>query len=330
MSSNEAIIRTAEQPNSRTRNSALKILVCYHKPYTMPPNDDGIFFPIQCGKTLTDTDLHIQGDNELNGQPCDNISSKNPSYSELTALYWAWKNLKKLYPDVQYVGLCHYRRFFAFDEKEFLNPDILKPEDDILKYRLNAEKIFRILESGRSILVKKYTFSYSVAIHYCMCHFSGNYGTLKDIIREKYPEYFDEFVDVMERNNKLFARNMFIMNWKDFEKYCEWLFSILFEVDERIHYQEYGTYQMRVPAFMAERLFNVYVRKNKIRAKYLNIYFYDKETKVKRSRRRKFLAYINRLFCVSRDNLAMFILNLNLNPISRLLKKVFYKSPLKH
>ncbi|MBQ7216372.1 MAG: hypothetical protein IJS39_10370 [Synergistaceae bacterium] len=57
ISDNKPITRISEQPNTRSHNSALKILVCYHKPYTMSP---------------TDTDLHIQPDNQLNGQPCDN------------------------------------------------------------------------------------------------------------------------------------------------------------------------------------------------------------------------------------------------------------------
>ena len=287
----------------------------------MPQLDDGILLPIQCGKSLTDTDLHIQADNEVNGQPCDNISDKNPYYSELTAMYWAWKNLKILYPDTKYVGLFHYRRFFAFDEQKFFAPDIFMPEAEITNYRLDAEKIIRILNAGKIILVKEYSFPYTTASQYCMCHVSDNYRTLKDIINKKYPEYFNAFVNVMERSNKLFARNMFVMKWEDFEKYCEWLFSVLFEVDEKIHYQDYGTYQRRVPAFMAERLFNVYVRTNGIRAKHFNIYSYDEKVTVTRGRIRKFLSYINRLLVVSKENLAMFILNLNLNRIRRLLTK---------
>ena len=41
----------------------------------------------------------------------ENISERNPAYCELTTQYWAWKqNL-----DVDYVGFCHYRRYFDFN-----------------------------------------------------------------------------------------------------------------------------------------------------------------------------------------------------------------------
>ena len=87
----------------------IKILVACHK---ADPNirQDDIYMPIQVGKALhPELDLGFQCDNTG-----DNISEKNGSYCELTALYWAWKNLK----DVDYIGLCHYRRYFKMTNAE--------------------------------------------------------------------------------------------------------------------------------------------------------------------------------------------------------------------
>ena len=38
----------------------------------------------------------------------DNIANRNNQYSELTALYWAWKNL-----NADYIGIVHYRRYMS-------------------------------------------------------------------------------------------------------------------------------------------------------------------------------------------------------------------------
>lgn len=78
----------------------IKILVAAHKKYWML--DDSVYLPIQVGAALHPA-LGYVLDNTG-----DNISAKNPNYCELTALYWAWKNL-----DCEYIGLCHYRRYFG-------------------------------------------------------------------------------------------------------------------------------------------------------------------------------------------------------------------------
>lgn len=261
------------------KNSALKILVCYYDSYGMPYTDDGIMFPVQAGKSCSDRDLHIQGDNELNGHPCENISDKNPEYSELTALYWAWKNLRKIYPDVKYVGWSHYRRFFALNEDRKFTDTINKFPSEINNYRVDAERIIKILESGKIILIKKRNFEFPLDVHYAQFHCSEDYRTLKRVIKEKFPDYYESFIDFMERNNKISLYCMFIMKYEDFEKYCEWLFAVLSEVEPLVHTEYYEPYQKRVFAFFAERLLNVYVRKNNKKPEYCSIYFYgDKAT----------------------------------------------------
>ena len=80
----------------------IKILVVAHKQCEIPKDD--VYLPIQVGKVLhPDLNLGYQPDNDG-----ENISEKNPYYSELTAIYWAWKNLK-----ADYIGLVHYRRYLG-------------------------------------------------------------------------------------------------------------------------------------------------------------------------------------------------------------------------
>lgn len=67
-------------------SESIRIAVAMHKPYRTP--DDPAYLPLHVGAALhPDVLPGIQGDDEG-----DNISRLNASYSELTALYWMWKN----------------------------------------------------------------------------------------------------------------------------------------------------------------------------------------------------------------------------------------------
>ena len=52
---------------------------------------------------------------------------------------------------------------------------------------------------------------------------------------------------------------MFVMKKDLYQKYCEWLFSILFESEKFIKISD-NKYQKRVFGFLSERLLNIFVR----------------------------------------------------------------------
>ena len=63
---------------------SISIFTITHVPFTPPENP--IYIPLQVGRALHD-DYGYPGDDTG-----DNISAKNPYYSELTGPYWIWKN----------------------------------------------------------------------------------------------------------------------------------------------------------------------------------------------------------------------------------------------
>ena len=79
----------------------IKIIIATHKEYDLP--HDPLYLPVHAGSRIHGYSLPYTADNTG-----DNISGKNASFCELTALYWAWKNV-----DADYIGLCHYRRYFC-------------------------------------------------------------------------------------------------------------------------------------------------------------------------------------------------------------------------
>lgn len=252
-----------------------KILICCHKESELPNNKDGLFLPIHVGAKISDKDLGFCRDDKINNIECDNISDKNKSFCEITALYWAWKNLKKLYPNIEYIGLNHYRRYFSFDKKDIVSTLIEKEASCIKDYNINLGKLNKILNKYDCIAAKKAIFPYSLEVQYCLSHNSSDLRHIKNIIQEKYPEYLEAMNEVIFKGNKCSFFNMFILKWQDFDNYCKWLFDILFESEKRIDTTGYDSMQLRVFGFIAERLFTVWIIKNIKKIKYLNVIKYD-------------------------------------------------------
>lgn len=258
-------------------DSKIKILVCCHKPSELP--QDKAFLPIHVGAAISNMELGIQRDDQLNGASCDNISDKNRSFCELTAIYWAWKNIKKIYPDLQYIGLNHYRRFFSFNEKRVTGSGIPKDVKTIQQYKFDMSLVESSLKSNKVITTPKAHLKTSLAGSYEHCHNSSDLRIIHDIVRDDYPEFLSTFNDVYLGKNFFYDCNMFIMPWDEFDSYCEWIFGILFKAEKLIDISNYDTYQKRIYGFLAEHLWTVWVMHKQYQLKNLNYYIYTESPK---------------------------------------------------
>lgn len=180
----------------------------------------------------------------------DNISNKNENYCELTGLYWIWKNINE---DV--VGLVHYRRFFYRYWKKLTKNRIITENEisnDLKKYDI--------------ILPFKSYFTESIESQYYYNHYKKDLDSVEKIINDFYPEYVDAYKKVMSQNT-CYAFNMFIAKKDLIDDYCNWLFDILSKLENKIDISDYDDYQKRIYGFIAERLFNVWIEKKKLKVK---------------------------------------------------------------
>lgn len=249
--------------NRGDHNFNIKIIVCAHKQDYI--HKDSVYMPIQVGKAISDIDLGIQGDDTG-----DNISSKNKSYCELTALYWAWKNLK----DIDYIGINHYRRYFNFYESGLYCSDYKVVSANEIKYKdLNIPNIKKLFANSDIVVAKKKYYPYNLMTDYSCCHISEDFRKVREVIVELYPTYINAFDKVMIDNNKLSHYNMFVTSWTVFDNYCQWLFTILEEVERRIDISSYNSVQKRIFGYMSERLMAIYIEANNLRHKEYPIYW---------------------------------------------------------
>lgn len=231
----------------------IKIVIATHKKYAMPK--DQIYLPLQVG-AASNTEIGYLKDNTG-----ENISLKNPYYCELTALYWAWKNI-----DAKYIGLVHYRRHFSYKKKgknKFSNI-------------LNSQEASGLLENTDIILPKKrHYYIETLYNHYKHTLYIEPLDETKKVISELYPEYIPFF-------NKLYTRrsahmfNMFIMKKEILDNYCTWLFTILEELESRIDTTNYDQFHARFYGRISELLLDVYLDKNNLKYQEINVMHMEK------------------------------------------------------
>ncbi|MDU7961288.1 MAG: DUF4422 domain-containing protein, partial [Streptococcus sp.] len=117
--------------------------------------------------------------------------------------------------------------------------------------------------------------------HYNNAHHSEGLDVAEQIIAERYPEYSAAFTTVC---NRTWAHmfNMFVMRRDLYNQYCEWMFSILAELEKRVDISGYDAYESRIYGFVSEILLDVWLEANRIEYKEQNVSFMEPQNWVKK------------------------------------------------
>ena len=157
----------------------------------------------------------------------DNISDRNAWFCELTGLYWMWKN-----SDADNIGLCHYRRYFARKkELSFRNRvRVVRGSGSPFEYALRYEEASSLMDRYPVVLPRP----------------------------RKY--YIESNVMAKTTGHRF---NMFIMRKTLLDRYCSWLFDILFELEKSVTSGEVGNIpdSRRLYGHVSERLLDVWLEK---------------------------------------------------------------------
>lgn len=224
----------------------VSVYIASTKPYDFPL--DPLYVPIHVGKVFS-----VNRFTDIADDTGDNISRKNKTYCELTALYWMWKNDK----DSDYLGLCHYRRYFAgkrFGEKK--------------ERILSGNAVWKMFKKDPDAVIvpKKRNYLWDTLYsHYANTHNAAHLDIARQIIQDRYPDYSEAFDRTMKQH-KAHMFNMFIMNRELTDKYCEWLFDVLSEMENKIDTSKMSAFDARLFGRVSELLFNVWLSHNQLQA----------------------------------------------------------------
>lgn len=185
----------------------------------------------------------------------ENISGKNPSYCELTAQYWAWKNL-----DADYYGFFHYRRYLYPGETE-KRPYCIEPAPSEACLRRLGYDHFEECIAGYDVVAPiGENMHISVREHYAAArfHHAEDLSLAEEIVKRRNPEMGKALESYLSGTVCYFG-NIYIMKRPVFQSYCAWLFPILEEFDSRCDRTGYSAQERRVNGYLAERLFGVWL-----------------------------------------------------------------------
>lgn len=254
-----------------------KIIIATHKDRPLLNNE--MFLPVQVNAQKSG---YIIDPDYIPDNTGDHISEKNFTFNELTALYWAWKNLK----DYSVFGLMHYRRYLdVFYKKPLFKKETADVIDPITRNspklaRLgNVKKTKRIIEKHLEkydLIVARPAFcsinevDAPISADYKHNHIAEDWDICMEIIREEFPEYTNSIEKYLDKGNTFYIGNMFIASKMITDEYCKWLFTVLFKTEERIKISE-DPYQQRVIGFLSERLFTLYILHHRFRLKELPV-----------------------------------------------------------
>ena len=215
----------------------ISIYVATHKPG--PVRNDDVYTPIHVGRAKS----KFKGEmaDMIGDDTGDNISEKNSSYSEMTAHYWIWKNVQ----NVEYVGLCHYRRLFGID--------------------VTSENIDQLMR-GYDVMMVDPAFQLD-SVYSCFVKFIGgeNMAITAQVVKKLCPEYFDTLIS-LGNELKFHPFNMFICKKEIHSRYSEWMFPILMECEKYIQPSPYSNAN-RVIGYIAEMITQLFFIHNGLKIK---------------------------------------------------------------
>lgn len=239
-------------------NDNLDIFICTHKEFNKVVSS-----PIYKTINVKDVDPKEFG-----------LKYRDDFYCELMAFYW----VAKKYDIKDYIGFCHYRRYFSFMDEIPDMDETFKNYDVILPYPIKL--------GG------------TVKQHYGICHNIEDLEIMQNVINDWFPNYANA-ANIVLNNCYLFTNNMFVMKKDDFLEFFSFYENVIDrylqyiggDIDKRIeenkekYLKNFPSspqngevwYQKRIGGFLSERLFTIFCIKKFKKMKFYKIELTEKK-----------------------------------------------------
>jgi hypothetical protein len=225
-----------------------KIYVVYH--LDLPTDHLQNLTPIYVGEAA-----RAAAKGRLTDRLADGTALDNARWSELSAIYKIWKDG----PRTDLVGFCHYRRLFrggAGAERE-----VRTERRDLAGYRID-DGALRAMGDDFIVTPTPVRFGGTNFDHYGNSHNINDLCAVYNRTIRQFPQYIPVIIE-QAKTNHLYANNMFITTWKNFDELCSLWFDVLQDFEATNPGGRADRYQNRDISFLAERLFDLWVRQKR-------------------------------------------------------------------
>lgn len=289
-------VQRSKHPQHPASPKRIRIFTAAHTPATFP--DCASIMPIQVGAELAECQGRPLFEETLHDNDGEHISELNPMYSELTAMYWAWKNA-----DADYYGFCQYRRYLDFagtpqpahttpqtahtipqtahtipqpahtipqqpshaeDDRGEVEADYIDAQS-IAEFGLDDGTIALAVEgwdvvTGPLVDVRRLNGFMTLKEQWAADpHLHlRDLRHMYDVLCARHPEYRAD-ADAVLDGHALLTNNMFVMRRSLFRAYCAWLFPLLEEFTDAWDHAHADVETLRTPGHLAERLLTIWL-----------------------------------------------------------------------
>ena len=191
--------------------------------------------------------------NFLNESSKNTIVKHNKNLAEMTGIYWVYKNQINKFEENDWIGFCHYRRFWLND---------LYQKNHKIKSNLYSKLLIdqNRLEKAEAVLAQPTKLQRETILE----HFINNHGDKMiyeaiNLLDDKNAIDFKNYL-----NNKEFSCcNMFITKPKIFVDYCEVVFPYLLKILKYCNDKNLCVGKnTKLPAYFIERFTSYWFHKN--------------------------------------------------------------------
>lgn len=250
--------------------SDIKIFVSHRINIDSETIDNPLYVNVRCGAVFDEREgITMQGDDTG-----DHISEKRDSFCEFTVQYWAWKNA-----EADYYGLCHYRRYLSFAEKQYrTNPYHHMVDHPFLtsakkvRYGLTNMQAMARLISDYDVVVSQGSQVRKTpspkgrikSVRELWEAYTGLFfetppiDSLLELIDSMSPQYSQSAREYIEGGCHR-GYNCYILKKELFYRLCEFQFPILFELERRLDTANYTQMMRRTPGYIGEILYGIFI-----------------------------------------------------------------------